>query len=203
MKNDITKIANGIYISSDKDKLPKDSLLLEHRYIDKIKVGELGIFAVKTDENFYGQWNNSFDFYGTKILYISIGKNVKIKTIRSTKNYLEDTGELEKPNGYINKKYGYKNYSELIYNGLELAELDNPSDVYYELQKKTIATLKENGEQFDVLEMLYEDAESPHQYIITNIATNIRLNEGGVIKCLGTFKSLGTSKELGIMPKII
>jgi hypothetical protein len=169
LKNkEIIMIGNDINISSDNHILPKNSLLLEHRYFNEVKWGELGLFAVKYGENNFGQWNSDFNSYGDKIAYISVGNKAKIKTINSTEDYLRKIGELEKPNAYINKKYGYKNYSELIEHGLENAELDNPSDVYYELQRKAINEMKKRGENFDVLEFLYEDAESPHQYLILN-----------------------------------
>jgi hypothetical protein len=169
LKNkEIIMIGNDINISNDKYILPKNSLLLEHRYFDKVKWGELGLFAVKSGENAFGQWFSDINFYGDKIVYISVGNNSKIKTINSSQDYLRKIGELQKPNDYINKKYGYKNYAELIEHGLENAELDNPSDVYYELQKKAIIEMKKRGENFDVLEFLYEDAEYPHQYLILN-----------------------------------
>jgi hypothetical protein len=65
----VTKIAEDVYISKDKDKLPKDATIVIHRYNDKIKAGELGLFAGNLEDM---ELDNG---YGDNKAYISIGKN--------------------------------------------------------------------------------------------------------------------------------
>jgi hypothetical protein len=173
----VVKIGNDIYMSKNINELPKDSVIIEHRYYDKIKAGDIGFFA--------GEIDNVDTHYGDKVVYVSIGKNTKVKSINSTYEYLEEKGILNKPDKYIIEKYGkygintyYQLYDE-AYNWL-----DNPNDSFYEFQKRTLQSLKEDGEDFDVLEMFYEDECTPHQYIVTKFDIDnkeLKYNDGGEV----------------------
>ena len=169
----ITKIAEDVYISRDKNKLPKDATIVMHRYDDNIKAGELGLFAGYLE-------GMEFDSgYGENKAYISIGKNAKVKKIGSTENYLRDLGELDKPRKYLKKKYGYNSLEDLMD---DAGNLENPSDAWYERQKVALNIMREAGEDFEVLEMLYEEDYIPHQYLITTLKNKeISFSDGGLI----------------------
>ena len=170
----ITKIAEDVYISRDKNKLPKDATILMHRYNDNIKAGELGLFAGNLEDM---ELDNG---YGENKAYISIGKNAKVKKIGSTENYLRDLGELDKPRKYLKKKYGYNSLEDLMDDS---GNLENPSDAWYERQKVALNIMREAGEDFEVLEMLYEEDYIPHQYLITTVKNkDISFADGGLSK---------------------
>jgi hypothetical protein len=164
-----SKVANDVYISRDKNALPKDAIIVGHRYNDKIKAGSEGLFAADLRDI-------EDTSYGKNVVFLSIGKDAKVKTISSTYDYLDKIGELEKPNQYLKEKYGYDTYFEL---NEERGSLDNPNNSYYETQKKALEEMRNRGEDFEVLEMKYEDDANPHQWLITTIKDrNLKFKKG-------------------------
>ena len=174
----LTKIAQDVYISKDKDKLPKDATIVIHRYNDNIKAGELGLFAGNLKDM------ELDDGYGKNKAYISIGKNAKLKKIRSTETYLEELGEFDKPRGYIKRKYGKDSLFDLMD---DAGSLENPSDAWYEIQKLAISKMREAGEDFEILEMTYEEDYIPHQYLITTLKDEyLQFKKGGKVSASKT-----------------
>ena len=169
----ITKIAEDVYISRNKNKLPKDATIVMHRYNDNIKSGELGLFAGNLEDM---ELDNG---YGENKAYISIGKNAKLKKIISTERYLTEIGEFDKSRKYLQEKYGYDSLLDLMD---DAGSLDNPSNAWYERQKVALNIMREAGEDFEVLEMLYEEDYIPHQYLITTVKNkDISFADGGEV----------------------
>ena len=174
----LTKIAQDVYISKDKDKLPKDATIVIHRYNDNIKAGELGLFAGNLEDM------ELDDGYGKNKAYISIGKNAKLKKIISTERYLEELGEFDKPRKYIQDKYGRDSLFDLMD---DAGSLGNPSDAWYETQKLAISKMRKAGEDFEVLEMINEEDYIPHQYLITTLKDEyLQFKKGGKVSASKT-----------------
>ena len=54
----LMKLGNDIYMSEDIDRLPKNGIIVQHRFHDKFKFNGLGIFCSEIDgthENDYGK----------------------------------------------------------------------------------------------------------------------------------------------------
>lgn len=169
------KVCNNILISNKIEDLPKNTLIVKHFYKDKIKTGELGIFACALDKD-------ASDF-GKNIAYISIGKNAKMITIHSSDKFLSDRNLLNIKSSYLKNKYQNRELWGYPYNStnkkipiintlMDLfkhsSNLKLPDQIFYETQRETVNILKKENGNFDVLEMKYEDDISPHQYLIIN-----------------------------------
>lgn len=154
-KTNLSKIGNDIYISSDIEELPSNSLIVKHNYDEDIKSGELGLFCSNLEQE---------NKHGKNTVYISIGKKANIVSIDSTEDYLMDKKLFYSENSYLKDKYKnikiYPNNSIKSFYDLFSLESDI---VFYEMQKEVIKLLPKN---VDILEMRYEDDVTPHQYLI-------------------------------------
>jgi hypothetical protein len=177
--NDVISIGNGIYMSSNLDELPKEDLILKHFYHsdNKIKIGDIGIFAVPIS------YQGIEDSFGDSVVYISVSKNSKIRTIDSTEDFLYKKGLFSKNNKYLKDKYSnidlfkpqyvkngvpeINSYEDLSNNFYKLKDQNYDGNIYYyEIQKEVVKLIKEENGNFDILEMLREDDIIKHQYLI-------------------------------------
>jgi hypothetical protein len=148
----LMKLGNDIYMSEDIDRLPKNGIIVEHRFRDKFKFNGLGIFCSEIN-------GTNEDDYGKNKTYVYIGPNSKIITINSTEDYLIKNGLLEQDD----------ETNELYFSDNPTERFNNDSNLYYHiLQKKTLSMLQQKHGKFDVLEMLFEDELTYHQYLIIN-----------------------------------
>jgi hypothetical protein len=148
----LMKLGNDIYMSEDIDRLPKNGIIVQHRFHDKFKFNGLGIFCSEID----GTHEND---YGKNKTYVYIGPSSKIITINSTEDYLIKKGLLEQDD----------ETNELYFSDNPTERFNNDSNLYYYiLQKKALNMLQQEHGKFDVLEMLFEDELTYHQYLIIN-----------------------------------
>jgi hypothetical protein len=147
-------------LSKNIEDLPKDQLIVKHYHRnDEIHSGNIGLFASPLKAIGYSERKN--------VTYIAIDNTAIIITVHSTYNFLEDRN-LKNYKFEYNKYYkGDKRFKFRTIRDLWIHNecLALPDQCFYFTQREALNILKKEG-PIDILEMMYEDDISPHQYLL-------------------------------------